>query len=166
MDSLHFRHLARILHRPVQAVAEIHGGAAFPNIRGKVCFWQTHIGVLVLAEILGLPSTNNPCERGVFGFHIHEGGSCTSNGGEFSAVGGHFNPQSCPHPEHAGDLPPLFENGGYAFSGFITDRFSVSDIIGRTVIIHSKPDDFTTQPSGNSGDKIACGEITATPFNI
>lgn len=42
---------------------------------------------------------------------------------------------------------------------FLTDRFKVDDVIGRTVIIHDKPDDFTTQPSGNSGEKIACGII-------
>jgi len=56
-------------------------------------------------------------------------------------------------------LIPLFSNSGYAWSSFLTNRFTVDQIIGRTVIIHSDPDDFTTQPSGNSGKKIACGEI-------
>ena len=63
------------------------------------------------------------------------------------------------HPYHAGDLPPLFGSGGVAVSVFLTDRFHLEDIIGKTVIIHSSPDDFTTQPSGNAGAKIACGEI-------
>ena len=40
-----------------------------------------------------------------------------------------------------------------------TDRFQPQDVVGRTVIIHDQPDDFTSQPSGNSGEKIACGEI-------
>ena len=71
----------------------------------------------------------------------------------------HYNPNQCAHPYHAGDLPPLFGSNGYAFEAFLTDRFTVSEVIGRTVIIHSKPDDFSTQPSGNSGEKIACGEI-------
>lgn len=42
---------------------------------------------------------------------------------------------------------------------FLTDNFRVRDIIGKTVVIHSKADDFTSQPSGDSGSKIACGEI-------
>ena len=41
-----------------------------------------------------------------------------------------------------------------------TDRFTVDDAIGKTVVIHSEPDDFRTQPSGNAGTKIACGVIT------
>ena len=71
----------------------------------------------------------------------------------------HYNPQGCPHPYHAGDLPPLFGNQGYAFSAFVTDRFAVREIVEKTIIIHSKPDDFKTQPSGDSGEKMACGKI-------
>lgn len=56
-------------------------------------------------------------------------------------------------------MPPLFGNDGKAFSAFLTDRFTVKEIVGKTVIIHSSTDDFTTQPSGNSGEMIACGEI-------
>lgn len=62
-------------------------------------------------------------------------------------------------PYHAGDLPPLFGNQGYAFSAFVTDRFAVREIVEKTIIIHSKPDDFKTQPSGDSGEKMACGKI-------
>ena len=61
--------------------------------------------------------------------------------------------------DHAGDLPPLFGNHGFAFAVFLTDRFSVREVLGKTVIVHLKPDDFTTQPSGSAGEKIACGEI-------
>ena len=50
-------------------------------------------------------------------------------------------------------------SGGHAFSVFLTDRFCVKDVIGRTVIIHGGSDDFTSQPAGNAGPKIACGEI-------
>jgi Cu-Zn family superoxide dismutase len=92
--------------------------------------------------------------------HIHEGGKCSGNENDpFADAGTHFNPYNCAHPEHAGDLPPLFGNKGYAWSSVLTNRFTVSDVIGRTVIIHSRPDDFTTQPAGNSGEKIACGVI-------
>lgn len=71
----------------------------------------------------------------------------------------HYDPGSCEHPHHAGDLPPLFGNNGFALCAFLTNRFSVDEVVGRTVIIHDRPDDFTTQPSGNSGMKIACGVI-------
>ena len=74
-------------------------------------------------------------------------------------AGTHFNPNNCKHPHHVGDLEPLFENKGYAYYSFITNRFTINEIIGRSVIIHDNPDDFTTQPSGNSGNKIACGMI-------
>ena len=51
---------------------------------------------------------------------------------------------------------------GDAFSMFITNQFTVPEVIGKTVIIHAHPDDFHTQPSGNSGEKIACGIIRPT----
>ncbi|MBP3369234.1 MAG: superoxide dismutase family protein, partial [Clostridia bacterium] len=46
-----------------------------------------------------------------------------------------------------------------AFLAFVTDRFTVSEVVSKTVVIHDRPDDFTTQPSGNAGNKIACGVI-------
>ncbi len=79
----------------------------------------------------------------------------------FSSVMSHYNPFECNHPYHAGDLPPLFANDVYAFSVFLTNRFNLSDVIEKTMIIHGNPDDFTTQPSGNAGEKIACGVITS-----
>ena len=51
---------------------------------------------------------------------------------------------------------------GYAFSAVLSNSFAAEDIIGKTVVIHSSPDDFITQPSGNAGKKIACGEIRTT----
>ena len=53
----------------------------------------------------------------------------------------------------------LFGIKGYAWSAFYDKRFTINEIIGKSVIIHSGPDDFTTQPSGNAGTKIGCGEI-------
>lgn len=142
------------------AKAEIVGGRKYPNIKGEVTFRQTKDGVIVTAKINGLPSSNKKCANNIFGFHIHEGTSCTGNKeDEFANALSHYNPKNCKHPYHAGDLPPLFENKGYAYMVFLTDRFKVEDIVGKVIIIHSKPDDFTTQPSGNSGEKIACGKI-------
>ena len=53
----------------------------------------------------------------------------------------------------------MFGNDGYAWGAVVTDRFKIDQVIGRTVIIHAGPDDFTSQPSGNAGAKIACGVI-------
>lgn len=136
------------------AVAHVAGDAGHPEISGEVAFYQTRCGVIVSADVRGLPMDGGP---GVFAFHIHEGDSCEGEG--FPKTGGHYNPGGALHPEHAGDLPPLFSNGGRAQMAVLTDRFRVSRILGRTVIIHSGPDDFHTQPSGNAGSKIACGVI-------
>ena len=71
----------------------------------------------------------------------------------------HYNLKNCPHPLHAGDMPPLVSDGGYAWMTFYTKHFSAEEVVGLTVVIHSSPDDFKTQPSGDSGKKIACGVI-------
>lgn len=143
-----------------KAIAYVYGSAEYPRLQGRVTFHQIQDGVLITAEVHGLPLEQN-CANGIFGFHIHEGNVCTGNSQDpFTNTGGHYNPTNCPHPYHAGDLPPLFSNNGYAFMSVLINKFTVNEIIGRTVIIHSQPDDFTTQPSGNSGKKIACGEIT------
>ena len=86
------------------------------------------------------------------------GSSCTGNKeDEFANAGTHYNPTNCPHPFHSGDLPSLLENNGYAYMSVLLNKFKIKDIIGKVVIIHDMPDDFTSQPSGNSGKKIACG---------
>ncbi|PKM63481.1 MAG: superoxide dismutase family protein [Firmicutes bacterium HGW-Firmicutes-21] len=142
------------------AKAVVKGAPDYPEISGTVNFYPTNQGVLVVAEVYGLPHSRGPCEGGVFAFHIHEGRSCTGNEEDaFADAAGHYNPQDCEHPHHAGDLPPLFDNDGYAWSAVLTDRFTVDEILGRTVIIHRDVDDFTTQPSGAAGAKIACGVI-------
>ena len=143
-----------------QAQALIHGSAKYPDIRGNVMFYQTDYGVLVAAEVMGLPYRMNQRDRPVFGFHIHEGECCLGNAEDpFAEAGQHYNPERYPHPYHAGDLPPLLGNSGYALQVFLTDRFCVREILGRTMIIHSMSDDFTSQPSGNAGEKIACGVV-------
>jgi len=142
------------------AVANIKGSPLYPNLHGRVIFKQEDYGVIVTAEIYGLPINNQKCASNIFAFHIHEGPTCTGNSTDpFFDAGSHYNPKNCPHPAHAGDLPPLFGNDGYAYLSTLTNRFTVSEIIGKVIIIHDKPDDFTTQPSGNAGNKIACGEI-------
>ncbi len=135
------------------ATASIRGSSEFPNLFGQVDFYQKKDCVLVEANIKGLPQT----DTGFFGFHIHQGDNCL--GTNFSGTGSHYDPTDAPHPAHAGDLPALMLCNGGAYQAVATDRFSVADIIGRTVVIHSMPDDLTSQPAGNSGAKIACGVI-------
>lgn len=143
------------------AVAVMEGRAQNRGIYGTVKFYQMTGGVLVVADIFGLPVWEELCANDIFAFHIHGGVACSGNAQDpFANAGTHYNPNQCPHPYHAGDMPPLFSTGGRAFLAFLTDKFTVNEVIGKTVIIHDSPDDFTTQPSGNAGNKIACGVIS------
>lgn len=138
------------------AYATIQGDAKVPDLEGMVYFYQVpQGGVLVEAEVSGLPQKENETSS-FFGMHIHENGDCTP---PFDNVGNHYNPANVAHPQHAGDLPPLLSNSGYSYLVFYTDRIQIEEIIGKALIIHSAPDDFTTQPSGNSHEKIGCGVI-------
>lgn len=134
----------------LEAVACIRGEG---NLRGTVKFYPVPCGVLVVAEINGLPES----DTGFFAMHIHEGDNC--GGVDFANSGAHFNPNGEEHPRHAGDLPPLLSRHGRAFLAVETDRFEIRDILGHTAVIHIAPDDFHSQPAGNSGRKIACGKI-------
>lgn len=152
--------LPAILRQRPQAVAQIKGIPDFPRISGVVRFYQTPSGVIVYADISGLECSDAPCGGRVFGFHIHSGTECAGDMSDpLADAMSHYDPHGCEHPCHAGDLPPLFGSGGHALTAFLTDRFSVGEVIGKVIIIHDRPDDFTTQPSGNSGQKIACGVI-------
>ncbi len=136
------------------AVAYMQGGEEALRLSGIIQFYQKCGSVLVVANVSGLPQNS---ATGFFPLHIHEGGGCS--GEDFPNTGGHYNPAGAPHPGHAGDLPPLLLCRGGAYLAVRTDRFSVQDIIGRTVVIHSGSDDFKSQPAGGSGTKIACGVI-------
>lgn len=140
------------------AFAIISGGSNYPQIEGTVYFFGVHGGTVVTARIKGLPDNEN---GNFYGFHIHEGKSCgnESLGELFKSTGNHYNPQNVSHPEHAGDLPVLMGNNGLAWCEVYTSRFYPEDVIGKTVVIHDMADDYKSQPSGDSGEKIACGEI-------
>jgi len=135
------------------AKAFIKGGDQNRNILGTADFYQKCFGVLAVVSLSGLPEN----ESGFFALHIHQGESC--EGENFSKTAGHYNKDDASHPNHAGDLPPLINCSGKAYLTVLTDRFKVNDIIGKTVVIHSDADDFHSQPAGNAGPKIACGEI-------
>jgi len=102
------------------------------------------------------------------GLHIHEKGDCSAP--DAMSAGGHFNPQGKPHGQpgsaehHAGDLPALkADKSGRAHVQVdvsdITLKPGPTSIIGRAVVVHADPDDYKTQPTGNSGARIACGVI-------
>lgn len=135
--------------------AKIKGNANYPDIKGTVKFYGVHGGTIVVTDIKNLPTSNQ-----FHGFHIHEGGSCSGTEKEpFKSAGGHYNPTNVPHPNHIGDLPPILSADNIAYNIFYTTKFFPEDLIGKTVILHENPDDFTSQPSGNAGEMIACGEI-------
>lgn len=153
-------YFSKILSCPPQAYACVRGNPDHPELSGVVKFYPLGIGVLVTADFSGLPNDAAPCAVNIFAMHIHQTGDCSGNHEDcFANVGGHYNPGNCPHPAHAGDLLPLMASDGFAWYAFSTTRFSIEEIINRAVIVHAKPDDFTTQPSGNSGAKIGCGVI-------
>lgn len=155
-----FTYLDNFSGKKSDAKAIINGSKDYNKIKGAVDFYNTRYGIIVKAKIKGLPHDIGKCSNGIFGFHIHSGNKCSgSNSDPFADALTHYNPDNCNHPYHAGDLPPLFENDGYAYMTVLTNRFKIDEIIGKTVIIHSEPDDFNTQPGGNSGTKIACGVI-------
>ena len=145
------------------AQATLRGSEKHPALRGVVRFYQTKRGVLVFAQVSGLPAAAEPCGGRFFAFHIHRGGQCSGDSADpFANALTHYDPGACPHPAHAGDLPPLLADHGSAFQITLTDRFTVREIVGRTVIMHAGPDDFTTQPGGGAGSRIACGQIKAS----
>lgn len=143
-------------HMP-DAVAWVRGNDAYSAISGLVKFYETpYEGVLVEAEFFNLPGEERPGSTGFYAMHIHEFGDCSDN---FAKTGDHFAHPGQEHPYHAGDLLPLFANQGYSWMSFYDKRFTIQDIVGRSVVVHVHDDDFHTQPSGNSGAKIACGVI-------
>lgn len=142
--------LAQLLSKNPSAIANISGRDQYANIVGVVEFYDFEGDVVVVATIHNLPTT----DKNFFGFHIHENGECDA---DFESAGGHYGGDK--HQMHKGDMPVLIGSGGDAFLVFLTNRFDIDDIIGRPVIIHLDPDDYHTQPSGASGQRIACGII-------
>lgn len=156
------RPLLTWLGRPA-ARAHVRGDAQHSSLRGTVEFFRAYPGTLVVSEFFGLPHEVATCAVNIFAMHIHESGDCMAahSGTEAASLqtGGHYNPKDCPHPAHAGDLPPLFSTSGYAFQITYTDRFQPMEVIGRSVLVHARRDDFTSQPAGDAGARIGCGAI-------
>ena len=131
---------------------------------GTVWFTQDGAKVNVRVQVSGLAPGQE------HGFHVHEKGDCSSP--EAMSAGGHFNPGGQPHgpqeaAHHGGDMPSLkADAAGNAQGTFQLDNLTIgggapNDIVGKGVIVHAKPDDYKTQPTGNSGARLACGVIAA-----
>ena len=127
------------------------------GVSGTVHFEKTEEGVSVKAAIKGLSAERH-------GFHIHQFGDCSALDG--TSAGGHFNPLEKEHnsPDvmnrHIGDMGNITTNPeGISTVDYVDKAISIDIIIGRGVIIHAGEDDFTSQPSGSAGPRIACGVI-------
>src|SRR5699024_3028010 len=130
-------------------------------------FTTVHNGTEGDVEVNGLadyqPAADGEAPVGRHGSHIHEHGSCEVADADDACqeAGGHWNHDNQPHGHDAGDFPVLFSNDGYARMFFVTNRFRPKDVVGKTVMIHENPDDYRTQPAGDSGTRIGCGVIRA-----
>jgi Cu-Zn family superoxide dismutase len=130
---------------------------------GNVAFTPNGDRVRVLAKVSGLTP-------GAHGFHIHDKGDCSAPDG--MSAGGHFNPTGKAHgnpaagEHHGGDMPMLeADASGNAALDVTLEGFTLGSdantIVGRAVIVHKDADDYKTQPTGNSGARVACGIIAA-----
>jgi Cu-Zn family superoxide dismutase len=149
-----------------RAIAVVKGGQHYPNISGEIEFRQLSEGVEVTVRIHNLPpfSREGNAVISPFGFHVHDGTSCDpgTESMPFPDAGNHYNPTGTIHPNHAGDFPVIMPmSDGTAYMRFMTDKFRLNEVLNKPVIIHQSPDDYRTQPAGNSGLKIACGMIVA-----
>jgi Cu-Zn family superoxide dismutase len=143
-----------------KGIAVLHPTAG-NKVSGTVTFTPVADGVQVHAEITGLTP-------GKHGFHVHEFGDCSA--ADASSAGGHFNPTHEPHAgpdaaqRHVGDMGNIeADASGRASLNYVDHHMSLSNdqtsVIGRAVIVHAKPDDLKSQPSGDAGARVACGVI-------
>ena len=135
-------------------------------VSGQLTFAPMGDGVHLSGTVGGLPPNST------HGIHVHEKGDCSA--ADASSAGGHFNPTASAHgrasapAHHAGDMDNIVANAdGVAqvnihLMGVTLGGGAANDIAGRALVVHAAPDDYATQPSGNSGARVACGVITVT----
>jgi Cu-Zn family superoxide dismutase len=145
---------------PLKAIAVLHPTEG-NKVSGKVTFVEVADGVQVRAEITGLTPGNH-------GFHVHEFGDCSAK--DAASAGGHFNPTKQPHAgpdataRHVGDMGNVeADASGTAKLDYVDHHISLTNdersALGRSVVVHEKADDLKSQPTGDSGARVACGVI-------
>lgn len=132
------------------------------TVSGNVRFAELNGRMRIEANVAGLTP-------GEHGFHVHELGDCSAP--DANSAKGHFNPAAKAHghhgseERHGGDMPNLVANaqGEARYTAELTglNLSGPNSIAGRSVVIHADPDDYKSQPAGNSGKRIACGVIAA-----
>ena len=133
--------------------------------RGELRFAAVGDRIEVTGTLSGLPGNST------HGFHVHETGDCSAP--DATSAGGHFNPASTDHgrvgqgEHHAGDSDNITADadGNATVQGWLEGATvgdgAATDIVGKAVIVHADEDDYATQPTGDAGDRLACGVIAA-----
>lgn len=134
------------------------------SVTGTVTFREQAGGVRAHVELHGLaPGSEH-------GFHIHDKGDCSAP--DAMSAGGHFNPGGTSHGQagsgvhHAGDAPSVLADAhGDVKADLTIDGVTLAagptSIVGHAVIVHRDRDDYTSQPAGNAGPRVACGVVAA-----
>jgi Cu-Zn family superoxide dismutase len=158
--------LGKVHPGPPAIIASTQLLGANGELRGTATLTQLTAATQIRARVEGLAP-------GTYAIHLHAVGKC--EGPKFTSAGGHFNPTMTKHGKdnpmgpHLGDLPNIVVGpGGTGSVDFTVEGLALIggtapllDADGAAVIVHAGPDDYKTDPSGNSGDRIACGTLAA-----
>lgn len=140
----------------------LHGASTDTDFTGTVTITPEGSGVRIVADVSGVDTD------GLHGIHVHENGLCDhegEGGKHFTSAGGHLNPAGVEHacpptdPRHAGDLGNIEVTGGTGHLELTATNLTFEQISGKALILHAGDDDCKTQPTGDAGDRLACGVV-------
>lgn len=138
----------------------LQGAPTDTDFAGTITVHAEGSGVHIVADVAGVDTD------GKHGIHVHENGQCDhegEGGQHFTSAGSHFNPTGTEHacpptdPRHAGDLGNIEISGGRGHLEVSAANLTMDQLAGKAIILHAGEDDCKTQPTGNSGDRLACG---------